>query len=212
MRRAACLAATAVTLPASSCDGRSPSAERTAAAIPLGSTPAPVLRLCRRLQRGSEAECPSQFPRRPASHVLVESLTPHGYRGYLASFNIEGFSGDDVGHVILGSQPRPLPLRGRPDEPWPSAGAIADPQLKLGRGLRLLRHVRVGGAAGLALRAPPYPAGGVHGGHVLVVWNSGGRGYLVSLHFADRRHPTRYPELTRLQAALAIAQSMRRTR
>ena len=32
------------------------------------------------------------------------------------------------------------------------------------------------------LQEPPYPQGGVQGGHVLVLWNESGHGYLVSVH------------------------------
>jgi hypothetical protein len=37
------------------------------------------------------------------------------------------------------------------------------------------RHARL-------LQEPPYPQGGVQGGHVLVLWNESGHGYLVPVH------------------------------
>jgi hypothetical protein len=141
--------------------------------------------------------------------VLVQSLTPRGYAGYLASFNNEGFAGDDAGHVILGRQPHPLYLQGAVGAPWPAAGQLPDPALKLdARGSKVVGRVRVGASPGLVLCAPPYPSGGVHGGHLIVLWNRRGAGYLVSLHFADRHRPNRYPQAARVAAALAIARSI----
>jgi hypothetical protein len=66
-----------------------------------------------------------------------------------------------------------------------------------GRPVRLsvLRRIRVGGRPGLLLRAGPYPAGGLHGGHVVALWNDGGRGYVVSLHFEDGGHPGSRPAM-----------------
>ncbi len=40
----------------------------------------------------------------------------------------------------------------------------------------------VRGLRAAILRAPPYPHGGIHGGHTLVMWNEGRHGYLVSTH------------------------------
>ncbi len=40
----------------------------------------------------------------------------------------------------------------------------------------------VDGQRARILREPPYPQGGLHGGHVIVLWNRGGHGYLVSIH------------------------------
>jgi len=56
-------------------------------------------------------------------------------------------------------------------------------------GLRVLRATRVRSAPALVLRNPPYPVGGIHGGHVTVIWNAGGAGYAVSGHpaMASRR-------------------------
>jgi hypothetical protein len=40
----------------------------------------------------------------------------------------------------------------------------------------------VHGSPALLLREPPYPQGGLHGGHVLALWNQDGHGYVVSVH------------------------------
>jgi len=69
-------------------------------------------------------------------------------------------------------------------------------------------RARVAGRPAVALRMPwGYPAGGLHGDHVIVVWNQHGHGYLVSVHFSGGRGTFRYSEDDRIHAALAIADS-----
>jgi hypothetical protein len=201
-----CLAALGST--AAGCDDEATSASDTA--IRLGPTPAKVMRTCRELQRRQSAPCPLRFPRTRGTRVEVQSLTPLGYRGYLASFNVGGFASDDGGHVLLAAQPRPLELSGRVNGGWPAPGDAPDAQLRLRArgGFRVVERTTVGAARALVVRAPPYPAGGVHGGHVIVLWNRRGRGYVVSLHFTDHRDPSHYPERARVAAALSIARSM----
>ena len=48
----------------------------------------------------------------------------------------------------------------------------------------------VAGHRALVLDMPPFPVGGAHGGHVLVVWNQGTASYVVSVHFtgSDTTH------------------------
>jgi hypothetical protein len=92
-------------------------------------------------------------------------------------------------HVLIGGQARPF-------------GAVyksIDPRLRV-----TTRYVRVSirgggsfvqerpatriasamvhGVRAAVLREPPYPQGGLHGGHLIVLWDQGGRGYLVSVH------------------------------
>jgi hypothetical protein len=50
------------------------------------------------------------------------------------------------------------------------------------------------------LKAPPYPQGGIHGDHSIVMWNENGHGYLVSTHSETSR-----PAATR--TAIQIARS-----
>ena len=148
------------------------------------------------------------MPRRPDSGgVRVQSLTPDSYGGYLLSANDPAFGGDDAGHLILGAQPRRITTRGRIGQAWPVRGERPpDPELKLSGG-SLIRRAAVGSADAIVVRAAPYPAGGVHGGHLVLLWNAGGRGQLVSLHFTDAERPTRYPERARIEAAIRIAGS-----
>jgi hypothetical protein len=182
-----------------------------ARAIPLGRPPAAVERLCRQAARRTFARCPKEFPRSGDSdRIVTQMLTPRGYAGYLLSFNDLSFHTSDGGHVILGGQPKPLELGGRPGRRWPQrAQQEPDDELKVParlhgpRRLVLLQNAEVGGADAIVLRAARYPIGGVHGGHVIVLWNAGGHGQMVSLHFATRR----YSERDRVTAALAVARS-----
>ena len=49
---------------------------------------------------------------------------------------------------------------------------------------RRIDSATVHGNRAAVLREPPYPQGGIHGGHVVIVWNQGGHGYIVSAHGA----------------------------
>jgi hypothetical protein len=66
---------------------------------------------------------------------------------------------------------------------------------------RRIGEATVHGAPALLLREPPYPKGGLHGGHVLVLWNQAGHGYIVSVHGIDMSERT----LVTIAVALARA-------
>ena len=70
-----------------------------------------------------------------------------------------------------------------------------------------MRRTTVGRAPALLLRVADYPDGGVHGGHLALVWNQDGSGYTLSLHFADRSRRTPGERET---ALLETARTMRR--
>lgn len=80
--------------------------------------------------------------------------------------------------------------------------------------LRVLRRTRVGSAPALVLRNPPYPAGGIHGGHLSVAWNAGGAGYVVSGHpvaaAASDEDPGPRVLARAARTLVAVAVSMRR--
>jgi len=73
--------------------------------------------------------------------------------------------------------------------------------------LRLLRQIHVGEHAALLLVAAAFPRGGVHGGHLAAVWNQGGSGYALSLHFADEGAPDRTKQRAVLRAATSMSRS-----
>ena len=136
-----------------------------------------------------------------------------------------------VFHLLFGGTCRPWSLRTRGGR-WPvdAAAARAGEDLRLvgitsevpgdpgagGKrvGLRVLKRTRIGSAPALVLRNPPYPVGGIHGGHLSVVWNAGGAGYAVSGHaVASRDRPDAAPGPEALMRAaltlLRVAASMR---
>jgi hypothetical protein len=177
---------------------------RPRASIPLGPAPPQVTRLCERIARRTEILCPTLFPSRgDFRHLTVRPQSRPRFEGYLVSFNVTGFATRDAGHLLIGAQPEPIAL-----EP-----IRADPELGLRGKLVEVRRATVGGAEAVVVRARPYPEGGLHGGHVIVLWNMSGRGHLVSLHFRlpfrDARRPDRYSEQARVDAALAIARSFK---
>ena len=184
--------------------------------LTLGRPRAGVTRACR---RAGLTRCPTRWPLRPGSR-------PHGGRDYaggpahLLSFTDHAVEGEG-GHLMLGERPARYDLRGRPGEPFarrrrdplriPSRHrSVRDP----GRGrfvtespARILRRATVRGRPALVLEAASYPPGGIHADHAIVVWNEGGRGHLVSLHFHDDLDPSRYDRDDRIAAALAVAGS-----
>jgi hypothetical protein len=50
------------------------------------------------------------------------------------------------------------------------------------RAARYIGSTTVHGRHARILGEPPYPQGGLQGGHVIVLWNQSGHGYLVSVH------------------------------
>ena len=158
--------------------------------------------------------CPTRWPSPRGRGAPKARLFGEVSDVYL--INVEnGFSrrGGHIFHVMVGGQAQPF---GR----WP-AGVEPDlrvttrkvtiPQQGGGRFVqklpaRRIATARVHGAGAVVLQEPPYPAGGIHGGHVVVLWNEAGHGYLVSVH-GERlsRHKV-------VSIALAMARSMRRSR
>lgn len=59
-----------------------------------------------------------------------------------------------------------------------------DSQAELVR-LDRLGRTSVAGHEALLLRVREYPNGGLHGGHLAVIWNVGQAGYAVTMHFSN---------------------------
>jgi hypothetical protein len=118
-----------------------------------------------------------------------------------------GRRGGHVFHLLVGGQRRPF---GR----WP-AGVDPDLRITTRKVLttdragvlylpaRRIATARVHGVKATVLREPPYPQGGLHGGHVVVLWSEDGHGYLVSVH------GERLPRRALVSIALAMARSTR---
>ena len=174
--------------------------------------PAANTRACERPAPSSfPVLCPRRWPSVGGHEAPKARLFGEAADAYL--INVEnGFTrrGGHVFHLMVGGQAEPF---GR----WPVG---VDPHLRLttrrvttpqaGGGTfvqqlpaRPFANARIHGARAAVLQEPPYPAGGLHGGHVVVLWSKGGHGYLVSVH-GERlsRH-----ELVSI--AVAIARSMR---
>jgi hypothetical protein len=196
-------------------------------AVPLGRTPPAVRSFCR--QRAERHKflvlCPARYPLAPTSDVVGSGSSLLGPSFYWASFNDPaGFDDGDDGHLILGAQRLPFSLAGIAGETWPRPGQprpvaqLALPRLLTTpmqgggryveqRPARILTHTHVRGSSGLVLVAPGYPTGGFMGGHVIVIWNAGGHGYVLSFHFDGARDGHVYSQAQRVAAALAVAHS-----
>src|SRR4051794_29398860 len=149
--------------------------------------------------------CP---PRLPSGEPKVKSFSrPPGV--YLLDVS-NGFRrrGPHVFHLDVGGQSRPFRLpQGGVDRDLRISTRLRTISIRGGgrfvqeRPSRLLGWATVGGERAAILRAAPYPQGGLHGGHVLVLWNEGDHGYVVSVH------GTRMPLAQQRRIALAVART-----
>jgi hypothetical protein len=218
---AALVAATTILGPASDARALGP------AGVPLGKTPPAVRAFCR--QRAERHKflvmCPTRYPMMSTSDVVGSGASLLGPSFYWASFNdAAGFDDGDDGHLILGAQRPPFSLVGAPGSTWPRPGQprpldqLALPRLQTTpiqgggryveqRPARILSRTHVRRHSGLVLVAPSYPTGGFMGGHVVVIWNADGHGYMLSFHFDGARNGHVYSQAERVTAALAVARS-----
>jgi hypothetical protein len=70
--------------------------------------------------------------------------------------------------------------------------------------LRLVRRATVAQQDALVLKAADYPDGGVHGGHLIVIWNQGNNGYGLSMHFNASSQRTRDEQVAVLVQAATV--------
>ncbi len=207
---AAIVAASAFALLPSSSSNKPGTAGRT----PLFPTPTAITDTCAQAAVYAEFPvlCPARWPLpRGAPKARLFERAPGVYLIDAAN----GFRrrGGHVFHLLLGGQRQPF---GR----WPGG---VDPDLRVTTRkvtiptrdggtfvqqlpARRIARAHVHGAPAAVLREPPYPAGGLHGGHVVVLWNEGRRGYLVSVH------GERLSQRSLVSIALAMARSARRSR
>jgi hypothetical protein len=68
------------------------------------------------------------------------------------------------------------------------------------------RHASVRSRPALLLHAAPHPDGG-HGGHLVVVWNQGHRGYVFSIHAECAGCAAQQEQAVALAAAEAMART-----
>lgn len=141
--------------------------------------------------------CPTRLP--DARWFVRYQTLATGRDEYLTNLETRPHGSGDPFHVLAGGRrgrfslevqagkwpaerdtPRGLRLVGaralKPGQAWEDQQDVP---------LTLLRRATVREHPALLLRASQYPTGGVHGGHLAVVWNQGGNGYALSMHFQD---------------------------
>jgi hypothetical protein len=152
-----------------------------------------------------EVLCPAGWP--PAKRPARLRLRLYGSDvAYLLEAQSGFGSRSPVFHVLFGGQDKPFPpgFEGSGRLLRVTTRRKVVPVCASPRGGRVLRHTivelpakrvrmaRVHGQPAAIMKAPPYPKGGIHGGHSIVMWSEGGHGYLVSTHSeASRRAATR---------------------
>lgn len=164
-------------------------------------------------------EAPRNYGDAPCTYLI--NLEPRGFLNRTGT----------VFHLLFGGTCQPWNLRTRGDR-WPAeltaprsskdlrligTTSLVPGQTEADRkrvALRVLRHARVRSARALVLRNPPYPTGGIHGGHISVIWNADGAAYVVSGHaVASPQRPDGTPGSRALLRAtdtvLAVAAAMR---
>jgi hypothetical protein len=141
--------------------------------VELVPMPADAGRICRS-SAVLAAVCPRLVPEAPYDQrpeVYVAELLPGG-SGSPEAFNLQ-----------WGAENPARPERNRPPHlshvlvaAGPPGGTLA------GVKTRPLGGAAWNGRKGTLLRAAAYPHGGIHGNHLVFLWNEGGREYVVSLH------------------------------
>lgn len=184
-------------------------------------TPA-VARFCERAARrasGAVVRCPAVLPANGGGFEVPRSYG-NGRCQWLANLEPRGAQRREaVFHVLFGGSCAAWDLAVGPGSTWPKERPAAD-VLRLvaprEQGLerpRVLRRLVIAGGPALLVRVAPYPAGGIHGGHLGVVFNVGGDGYLVTGHAAAATPDGPTPATPAVVDALvAVATSMARAR
>jgi hypothetical protein len=171
--------------------GCTDASRRSDPAVRMAPTPTAITNACARTATSVSFPvlCPARWPSprgRGGRARLFESASDV----YLLDA-ANGFTrrGGHVFHLLIGGQRRPFGH-------WPAG---VDPRLRVttrkvttpiqGGGefvqqlpARRIATARIHGGRAAILQEPPYPAGGLHGGHVVVLWNENGHGYLLSVH------------------------------
>jgi len=196
------------------CGGDDKPAPKNSLGPRLTVAPRAITNVCAKAATAVPVLCPTRWPSPSGRGAPKARVFGDAADVYL--INVEnGFSrrGGHVFHLMVGGQAHPF---GR----WPAG---VDPDLRVttrkvtipqrGGGTfvqklpaRRIATARVHGARATVLQEPPYPAGGIHGGHVVVLWSEAGHGYLVSVH-GERLSRDKLVSIS-----LAIARSMRASR
>jgi len=169
--------------------------ERAGRGSPLPSAPDGVADGCREAAETAAfpVVCPSEWP--DAGRPAKVGLRLFGSDvAYLLEAQTGFGSRSPVFHVLLGGQEKPFPasFEGGGKQLRLTTRRITTPVHKDGeptgrifvveRPTRSVGTTQIHGRPAAIMKAPPYPQGGIHGGHSIVMWNENGHGYLVSTH------------------------------
>lgn len=200
VRHAAIAAGTSVVLAGAvgAAGGGSEAPERVR--LRLASTPQELVEACDRLATRKHVRvlCPHKLPVSPAGGTVRPGRPLcRPSRTYMVEYRVSARDGAYAGRVLVGAGLRSFRLDDRaPGDAWIKPDGVP-PALRLRPGGTVIARATVHKRPALVVAAP---AGGLHGGHVLVLWNEDGHGYLVSVGGqADRT------ELAR--AAIGVAAS-----
>jgi hypothetical protein len=211
-------------------DARTAKRDTTRGAAPTPATqvvaiPRAALRRCAALapRRDIPVLCPTRLP--SARWFDRYQTLAEGRSQYLTDLQTRPEGSGAAFHVLAGGRRGRFPLTTTQDGKWPvdtpppsrsccaapgDLGLIgARPGKEHGTfapvRLKLLRRTTVDGRPALLLRVAGYPNGGVHGGHLAIVWNQGDNGYTLSMHFAERTRLEVQQEAVVVQAAIAMS-------
>jgi hypothetical protein len=174
---------------------------------------------------GLQIRCPSWLPglggRRTGSSFESHPSNDVGGCGYLVELLArKAPQGSDIPfHIIFGGACEAFSLKVRRGH-WPprprfgdALGLVTHRPLSPGQRRerlevpRVLARVPFMGSTALVLRVAPYPSGGINGGHVVLVWNESGSGYVMSFHYA-RDGASTTPTQHEVQDLMRAARSM----
>lgn len=150
-------------------------------------------------------ECPTRWPQHGGPGIAQPRVLRTSSSGYLIDI-ANGFTRRPkplVFHVIVAGQRAPF------------HGTLAGTAAEIGlpKHPRVLAHASVRGARATVCLAPPYPRGGIHGGHVIVTWTERGHGYVVSVHGVKLSHSALREVALRLaRSAVPVASASGSTR
>ena len=162
------------------------------AARGLTPTPDVVKTACKRARASVDFTilCPTHWPRtRSPSSPSLRWMTKTKRVYLLNAFNGLRDRSPHVFHLLIGGQQRDFGKRWTAIDPGlrVTTGLVTTPIRGGGRFVQQRPARRIGtttvaGHAAVVLQEPAYPQGGLQGGHIIILWNAAGHGYLVSVH------------------------------
>lgn len=172
-----------------------------AGSLPLTRAPARLVRLCHiaGAHTSFPRRCATRFLRGPRIDAHSQQFPGSDQFSYEALFS--GVAGVGTPHLILGGQARPLGVTARRGSRT-VASLRLDARLGLPKTVEVLGSARVGSRPALVIRVSKRRPSR-NSGHVVVLWNAGSHGWLVSVHLE------RLSLARRAATAIAIARSVR---